>query len=137
MTEILPISGWPGKYPAIEPKKKALLVLNDLKELQKDLKLASSHSWITMFAKNAIDLDKAMDQLHHSPRFSKSLSRVNNWFKDARGKSNSLSELLLELHESHYRSLTALKKFISWHTQKDLHVIEELAKHLEMYIQES
>jgi len=137
MTEIPPISGWPGKYPAIEPKKKALLVLNDLKELQKDPKLASSHSWITMFAKNAIDLDKAMDQLHHSPKLSKNLSQINNWFKNAREKANSLSELLFELHESHYRSLTALKKFILWLTQKDLNGLEELIRHLKMYIKEN
>ena len=65
-----------------------------------------------MFAKNAIDLDNAMDQLHHSPGFSENLSQINNWFKSAKEKSNSLSELLSELHESNYRSLTALKKFI-------------------------
>jgi len=134
MTEI-PL-GWPGKYPAIEPKKKALLVLNDLKELQKDTKLASSHSWITMFAKNAIDLDKAMDQLQHSPKLSKNLSQVNNWFKNTKEKANSLSDLLLELHEIHYRSLTALKKFITWVVQKDLQEVERLIEHLEMYIKE-
>lgn len=134
MTEFPQISGWPGKYPMPDPKPKALLVLNDLQELKKDHKLASSQSWLSMFAKNALDLDHLMDQLHESENFPKSLESVNNWFKNAEENNQNLSEVLFTLKESQFRKITPLQKFISQLVKKDSHGLTQLIHHLEDFL---
>lgn len=137
MTEFPQISGWPSKYPSPDPKIKALLVLNDLKELKKDPKLATSQAWLSMFAKNALDLDHVMDQLHESEDFPQSLEAVNNWFKNAKENNQTLSEVLFELKESHFRKVVLLQKFISQLVKKDSHGLDQLTHHLKDYLKRS
>jgi hypothetical protein len=137
MTKFPPISGWPGKYPTPDPKTKALLVLNDLQELKKDPKLASSQAWLSMFAKNALDLDHLMDQLHESEDFPKSLEAVNNWFKNAAENNETLSEILFTLKETHFRKVAMLQKFISQLVKKDSHGLDQLIHHLADYLKKA
>lgn len=137
MSQIPRISGWPSEYPSLDPKTKAFLVLNDLKELDKDSKLASSQSWLSMFAKNALELDHIMDQLHQSKSFPKALQTVNNWFKNAEEGLHSLSEVLFDLQESHFRKMTPLQKFIQLLVKKDQAGLHQLINHLEEFLQQS
>jgi hypothetical protein len=137
MSELPKICGWFDDIPSLEPSKIALLVLNDLKELKNNHKLTSSHSWLIMFAKNALDLDKAMDQLRDSNRFTKTLFQINNWFKNAKEQNYSLSEILFNLHEAKYQKLTILKKFMIYFVEKDINAFNELLKHLESYVKEN
>lgn len=134
MSQIPQISGWPSEYPSLDPKTKAFLVLNDLKELDQDSKLATSQSWLSMFAKNALELDHIMDQLHQSKSFSKSLEVINNWFKNAEEGSHSLSEVLFDLRESHFRKMIPLQKFIQLLVKKDKPGLNELIRHLEEFL---
>lgn len=119
MAQFPEISGWPGDYPSPEPKEKADLVYQDLCQLQKDPKLASSHSWLTMFAKNALDFKEMLDHVAKGHTFSSELKRIYNWFENAKEQNISLTEALDICKASEFKKLSILEEFFQDLTTKD------------------
>ncbi len=77
------LSGWPADYPKHNPKDQIELFLDDLLELEKDRSLASSHAWLSKFAKNSIALEKELIAFQESKLFSKAMKDLLNWIESS------------------------------------------------------
>lgn len=134
MSEV-PLSGWPtGEYPIPDPREQIELLYEDFKELTHNMLLASSPSWLSMFAKNAYDLGHTLDQMCESPYFSHTLKAIRNWFKNALEEGRSFNEILLETKETNYKNLKSLKHFLDHLTHKDKNGLNNLIHLFEAYL---
>lgn len=134
MSEV-PLSGWStGEYSMPDPKENIELLYEDFKELKHNLLLVSSPSWLSMFAKNAYDLNHTLDQMCEHPHFSHTLMAIRNWFKNALEEGKSFSEILFETKESGYKNFKALKHFLDYLLQKDKKGLNNLVHLFEEYL---
>ncbi len=133
MTELPKISGWPDEIPYPDPKSKATVLLEDLTQLKENHKLASSPSWLSLFGKNAHDFSLEMNKLRDHPS-SKKFKEIQNWFENAREGTETFSEILFDLHVSHYRKMLDLQIFLQDLLQKDLDGLNLLIHLFEKYV---
>ena len=134
MSEV-PLSGWPtGEYALPDPKENIELLYEDLKELKHNMLLVSSPSWLSMFTKNAYDLDQSLDQMSDHPHLSVTLKSIRNWFKNALEDGESFSGVLFDAKESHYKKLTGLKDFLDNLLKKDKKGLDNLVFLFEKYL---
>lgn len=133
MDKLPKLSGWPDEMPYPDPKNKAYMALEDLKELKENPRLISSPSWLSLFAKNAFEFEKEMTHLRDHPSAKKFLE-IQNWFENAREEEDSLSEILSDLHRSHFQKIQPLQNFLEKLLKKDPEGMNLLIKLFENYV---